>query len=226
MPIRVAAFDVYHTLGEWPANRVKSIEVQQLLERFGIHISYQVFDAARQATLFLDTLKRPIHGWVDFLALIFARMEVKVSTDLLESIAAMYRERSDFEFYEDSLPALTSIKEMGLTTCAFTTLPKFMLGRSAMPIFSKLDHYFDASTVGFAKGDIRYYKRIPELLGVGANEIGCVGDDDLCDCLLPQQAGWQAWKINRKEQSEGSSRVPVVRSLNEFFEELKRGNAS
>ena len=221
MPIKAVAFDVYGTLGEWPSNRVQSIEVQRLLERFGIHISYQVFDAARQATLFLDTLKRPIQGWVDFLALIFARMEVRVSTDLLESIAAMYRERGDFAFFDDVLPALTSIKALGVRTCAFTTLPKFMLGRTAGPVLAQLDHYFDAAAAGFAKGDARYYQRICELLGVRADEIASVGDDEMCDCQLPQQSGWRVWQLVRRREAEGLSGFSVVRDLKEFAAALK-----
>jgi FMN phosphatase YigB (HAD superfamily) len=217
MAIKVVAFDVYNTLGKWPPTRVQSYEVQQLLERFGIYISYQVFEAARQATLFLDTLKRPINSYLDFLALQFARMEVKVSTDLLESIAALYHEKNNFVFFDDALPALTSVRDLGLTTFAFTTIPKFMLGRTAGPIVSMLDHYFDSPAVGFAKGDLRYYRRIPELLGVGPHEIVCIGDDEICDCLLPAQAGWKPWRVIR----EGKAVVEhpdyrTVASLHEF----------
>ena len=179
MAIKAVAFDVHGTLGawEWSQGRVLAYDVQQALERFGIHVSYQVFDAARQATLFLDTLKRPIHGWVDFLALTFARMELKISTDLLESIAAIYRDKKNFVLADDAQSVISNLKSLGLTTCAFTTLPKFMLGPNAAPILTLLDHYFDTPAVGFAKGDSRYYRRIPDLLDVKPQDIVSIGDD-------------------------------------------------
>ncbi len=216
MPVRVVAFDVYNTLVHWPATAVTPLEVQRLLERYGIPVSYQAYDAARQCTLFLDGTRRTLHGYVDFLALTFARMEVKVPLDLIESIAAMCESRNHMVAFDDALPAIRSVKDAGCVACAFTTLPRFMLGRGGDDILPLLDHYFDISAVRLAKGGGRYYERITERLGVLPDEILCVGDDPLCDCELPAEAGWRPVLLDRRERHKQEERWPRIITLDEL----------
>src|SRR5262245_41208950 len=113
MAVRVIAFDVYDTLARWPVGRVQPIEVQRLLGRFGIDISYQAFEAARQAVFFFDCPKREILGWMDYLALIFARMEILVPMDLMASIAGMYEERNSMEILPDAIEMIEAAKKAG-----------------------------------------------------------------------------------------------------------------
>ncbi len=60
MAIEVVAFDVHDTLAHWPAGRVRAVEVQDLLADFGVPISYQAFEAARQGVFLLDAPRRPM----------------------------------------------------------------------------------------------------------------------------------------------------------------------
>ncbi|MCG8408128.1 MAG: HAD family hydrolase [Phycisphaerales bacterium] len=197
MTIEVVAFDVYGTLAQWPPDRVQPFEIQQLLARYDISISYQAFEAARQAVFFLDAQQREIHGYIDFLALVFDRMGARVTLDLIESIAAMYETRNNMEVYPDALTAIETAKSSGKTCCAFTTLPKFMLGRAAEVLLPSLNHYFDLSAVGLVKGDRRYYERIGEKLSTEAQAILAVGDDPICDCRIPSGVGWRVVLLDR-----------------------------
>jgi FMN phosphatase YigB (HAD superfamily) len=205
-PIRAIAFDVYDTLAHWPQARVQPIEVQRLLGRFGVDISYQAFEGARQAAFYFDCPKREITGWTDFLALVFHRMGLSISLDLIAGVAAMYESRNDMELFPDAVPAMESARAAGLITCAFTTLPKFMLGRRGHEILSRLDHYFDASALGLPKGDRRFYERITQRLGIAPAEILAVGDDPICDVELPKEAGWRAVLLTREPK-------PSIRTL-------------
>src|SRR6185503_19964339 len=63
MSIRAVAFDVHDTLAYFAPGRVRPIEVQRLLQSCGLSISFQAYEAARQAVLFLDGARRPIAGW-------------------------------------------------------------------------------------------------------------------------------------------------------------------
>lgn len=199
MAVKVVAFDVYHTLADWPPGRVQPVEVQRLLADFGIEISFQAFNAARQGVFLLDAPKRPIAGWTDFLALLFARMDVGVSIDLLTALTAMCESRDEMVLYPDALDAVQAAQAAGLVTCAFTTLPPFMLGLGeAGRLRTLLDPYFDCSAVGVAKGDPRFYRRIIEKLGVEPETILCVGDDPVGDCRLPAEAGWKAVLLDRE----------------------------
>ncbi len=90
MTTKAVAFDVHGTLAHFPNNRVRPIEVQRLLERFDVSISYQAYEAARQAVFFLDGATRRIEGWGDFLALLFARLDRPVSLDILPDLVRMY----------------------------------------------------------------------------------------------------------------------------------------
>lgn len=222
MAIKVVAFDVYDTLARWPAGRVASIEVQRLLARYGVEISYQAYEAARQGVMFFDGAKRALEGWVDFLALVFARMGAKVSEDLIASVAAMYASRNRMEVLEDALPAVEAVKRAGLTACAFTTLPRFMFREGGEAVLARLDHYFDAAATGYAKGHPAFYRRITEMLGVRAEEILCVGDDLICDVELTKAAGWRAVWLDRKgagkkSDAAGSERITTLDELTSYF---------
>lgn len=207
MAIKVIAFDVYGTLARWTEDKVQPIEVQRLLARYGVQISYQAFEAARQAVMFMDAVKRPIEGWMDFLALVFSKMGTAAPMDLIAEAANLHASRCRMKVFPDALPAIEAAKRTGLTTCAFTTLPRFMLASGGAEVLAALDHYFDASATGFAKGHPRFYARITELLGVRPAEILCVGDDPLCDLELPHEAGWRAVLLDR-----GFDALPVLPS--------------
>ena len=218
MPVKVVAFDVYDTLARWPVGRVQPIEVQRLLGRFGIEISYQSFEAARQAVFFFECPKREIVGWTDYLALVFARMGVMVPLDLLTCVAAEYESRNNMEILPDAISALEAARSAGQITCAFTTLPRFMIGLRKHELLSRLDHYFDAAATGFAKGHPAFYRRVTEMLGVAPHEILAVGDDPICDVELPKEAGWQAVLLSystseNRAQDPRTFEISVLRDL-------------
>ncbi|MCA9254080.1 MAG: HAD family hydrolase [Phycisphaerales bacterium] len=215
MKTEVIAFDVHNTLARFAPERVSSIEVQDLLARFGVETSYQSLEAARQYVFFFDTPKREIHGYVDFLALQFDHMGLRVNLDVIESIAAMYDRRDSMVLFDDALTAIEMAKAKDLRVVAFTTLPKFMLGRAADELLPKLDAYFDASATGYAKGDPRFYASITQSLAVPPHAIRCIGDNLTGDCLLPQRAGWQPTWLNRRD-AQPSNTFPTVHSLTDF----------
>lgn len=224
--IRVVAFDVYRTLACWPDTRVRPIEVQRLLERFGVEISYQAYEAARQGVLFFDAPRRRIEGWIDWLALVFARMGATVSTDLLASIATMYETRDEMQVYPDALPAIDAARAAGLTTCAFTTLPAFFLEHGGGEILRRLDHYFDAAAVGLPKGGPSFYRRITARLGVRPESILCVGDDPLCDAEIPGEVGWRPVLLDREaaHDRDAPSGIPRIATLDELRAHYSAGD--
>lgn len=223
MRYEVVAFDVHQTLARYPAARVQPLEIQRLLSRFGIEISYWAYDAVRQSILLLDGPKREINGWVDFLALLFARLGVPVSLDLLSSIAAMYESREGMELFPDALDAVKKARAAGLVTCTFTTLPPFMLGRSGDVLLPEVSRYFHCGVVGAAKGDVRFYQRITEQLGVPPGRILCVGDDPISDVELPVEAGWRPVLLDRHGKHGGVRAgqlgiIPSLAELPRFYE--------
>lgn len=218
MDTQLIAFDVFQTLAGPTDDRVRALEVQDILERFGVQTSYQALEAARQFVFFFDMPKREIHGYVDFLALQFDRMNLRVNLDVIESIAAIYEKRNAMQLFDDALVSIDAVKSKGMRAITFTTLPHFMLGRAtAAELLPRLDGYFDASATGYAKGDPRFYKAITDALDVSPEAVQCIGDDPVGDCLLPQREGWRPTRLVRSGALEESSSVfPVVRSLTEF----------
>ncbi|MBN2562326.1 MAG: HAD family hydrolase [Phycisphaerae bacterium] len=218
MAIDVLATDVRDTLMHWPAGRVQAVEVQRLLADFGIEISYQAYEAARAGVFALDAPKREIHGWTDFLALLFARMGVGVSVDLLTSISAMYDARDDMVLFPDAMEAIKAAKSAGLRVCAFTTLSPFMLGPNGGELKGLLDPFFNSSSIGLAKGDRRFYQRITEALGVEPDRILCVGDDPVGDCQVPREIGWRPVLLDRHGDHQGVQvgQVATITSLSDL----------
>lgn len=214
MTLRVLAFDVHGTLAHWPRGRVQAIDVQRLLARVGIDISYQAYEAARQSVFFIDGAKRRLENWMDYLALLFDRLEVRVPLDVLPAVAHLYEQRDDMDLFPDALPALDAARAAGLVTCAFTSLPPFMLGKAADAILPRLDHYFDSGLIGFSKGDRRFYAEIARRLGVKPGEILSVGDERLGDCDLPAEQGWHgAWLDRAGNGKSAPSRIETLGEL-------------
>lgn len=197
MSIEVVLFDVYETLADYPPDRVRPVEIQHLLARYGVEISYQAYIAARNSVFSLDAPRREITCYTDFLALVFHRMKVSVSLDLLTSLTAMFEKRDGMVLYPDALDALRAVKEGGRTCCTFTTLPRFMLGDEASHILDHVDLYFDNSRVGFPKGHPKFYAGIAAELGVAPDRILCTGNDPIGDVQLPIEAGWNGVWLDR-----------------------------
>jgi FMN phosphatase YigB (HAD superfamily) len=246
MAIRVVAFDVHNTLLRWPASRVHPYEVQRFLADYGIDISYQAFEAASAAVFAFDMPKREITCWTDFLALLFGRMNLLVPLDLIVSLANLHETRDAMEPLPDAVSGLQAVKALGLVTCTFTTLPAFMLGRPAadllLPLPSEegrgegsssssgprpraaaeprhlLDYYFNCTTVGYLKGDRRYYRGITEKLGVAPSEILSVGDHPTSDCLIPAEIGWRPVLLDRTgtHADTHAGQIATIRSLTDL----------
>lgn len=226
MSLRVLAFDVHGTLAHWPRGRVQAIDVQRLLARVGIDISYQAYEAARQSVFFIDGAKRPLENWMDYLALLFDRLEVRVPLDVLPAVAHLYEERDDMHLFPDALPALDAARAAGLATCAFTSLPAFMLGRAADAILPRLDHYLDSGLIGFSKGDRRFYAEIARRLGVRPEQILSVGDERLGDCDLPAEQGWHGVWLDRAGKSpSASNRIQSLSELPGIIDKLRMANS-
>lgn len=219
MNTQVIAFDVYNTLAYRSPNAVRPFEVQEMLERFGVHASYQAINIARESVFLFDAPKREIHGYVDFLALQFDRMGLHVNLDVIESIAAMYERRDEMILFDDALPAIDAARAKGMRVVTFTTLPKFMLGAAGDALLPTLDRYFDISAAGFVKGDPRFYHAITTALDVPPESIACVGDDPIGDCQVPHRIGWRPTWLNRKNNMDIPDFTKVT-SLTEFVASL------
>ena len=221
-PLAVA-FDVHGTLAHWPGKHVQSIEVQRLLERVGIDISYQAFEAARQAVFMLDGTRRQIRSWSDFLALQFDRMGVRVPTDVLPAVAQLFEKSGDMALFPDALDAIREARGQSLKTIAFTSLPLFMLGSAGESLFPLLDFYCDNGLIGYPKGARAYYCEIARRLDMRPDRILAVGDEPLCDCILPQECGWRAVWLDRKGTGEpapnGIRRIKSLHELGAIFGE-------
>jgi len=216
--VDIVAFDVHATLLRWPAGRVQSIEVQQLLADYGVEISYQAFEAARAGVFAFDTPKREIEGWTDFLALLFARAGVAVSVDLLVCLTRMFETRDGMEPFPETLDVLRRVRAAGRRIVTFTTLPRFMLGPRGRAILDYVDDYCNCGTVGVLKGHPRFYERLTARWGVPPSRILCVGDDPIGDVLLPTKAGWRAVLLDRggRPSAPPPGPIAVIRSMEDF----------
>lgn len=217
-PVEIVAFDVHATLLRWPAGRVQSVEVQQLLSDYGVPISCQAFEAARAGVFAFDTPTREIEGWTDFLALLFARAGVAVSVDLLVCLTRMFETRDGMEPFPETLDVLRRVRAAGRRIATFTTLPRFMLGPRGRAILEYVDDYCNCATVGVLKGHPQFYERLTARWGVAPSRVLCVGDDPVGDVLLPSRAGWRAVLLDRRGRQGDTpvGQIATIRSMEEF----------
>lgn len=219
MAIKVVAFDVHDTLARWCPDRVSPIEVRALLARFGMDVSYQALEAARQGVFFIDGAQRQITCWTDFLALMFERLGLPARLDVLSEVAVLYERRETLTPYPDAAAAVSAARRAGLVVCVFTTLPRFITDDALREIDPHLEHFFNGPAVGAAKGSRAFYETIPRRLGVRGDEILCVGDDPLGDCLLPAESGWRPVLLDRRgdrKTDDPAGRFEIIGSLGEL----------
>lgn len=76
---------------------------------------------------------------------------------------------------------------------------------------------FVSSEVGFAKPDPRFFSAVTSQLGVAADQVLLVGDDEVNDTLGGRAAGWQAVQLDRGCSVPVARVISTLRSLAELL---------
>jgi putative hydrolase of the HAD superfamily len=222
MKIRGLALDVHGTLA---AERAVTgpdrspIAVQALLEEHGVSVSYQAWEAAYKMAFFIDYPRGDAADWAEFLGYAFERLGEPLSPAAREAVIALFAGEPPMAAAPDGLRALQVARQRGLSTAAFTTIPRFCAARLLDEVGDLLDLYFDGYEARDAKGSRRYYQRLAARMGLAPEEILCVGDEPFGDVEMPRRAGMQALLLDRSGQHTGEG---IVHSLDEVARHLER----
>jgi FMN phosphatase YigB (HAD superfamily) len=216
--LKAVAFDVYGTLLR-PAPPTgpdcSALGIQAFLEDCGISISYQAWDAAYKMAFFIDYPRQGAGGWREFLDMAVEHLGESVPDVVRDALADRFASRPEGDAYPDALDALRMAKERGLTTAAFTTIPRFRVSRLLEQADGLLDIYFDGHAAGDAKGSRGYYERLIQRLGVAPQDIIAVGDEPFADVDMPLRPGMQAILLDRTGEAMHAD-APVIRGLREL----------
>jgi putative hydrolase of the HAD superfamily len=161
---------------------------------------------------FIDYPRQGAGSWREFLDMVVERLGEPVPDGVRSALADRFASRPEGDAYPDALDALRMAKERGLTTAAFTTIPRFRVSRLLEQVGDLLDLYFDGHAAGDAKGSRRYYERLVETLGLAPQDIIAVGDEPFADVEMPSRAGMRAVLLDRGGRATHSA-APVIRDL-------------
>jgi HAD superfamily hydrolase (TIGR01509 family) len=101
---------------------------------------------------------------------------------------------SDSDLYDDALPTLKELREQGFRLAVVANQPH---SAEAFMATLPVDVVATSAAWGVAKPDPRFFARVAETLGVGADQIGYVGDRVDNDVLPAKQAGMLAIHLRR-----------------------------
>jgi len=139
--------------------------------------------------------------------LLFDRLELPFDNEVADLICAKFEEakelaRKDPIYYPDAVPALESLKDMGLTICLSTGYgagqkAKTLELRTGSKFFK---HTFSEQTLGVLKTEPEYYRKALRLVKAKPVETISVGDTPLSDIRPAKLAGIKTIWVNRNQE--------------------------
>lgn len=137
-----------------------------------------------------------------------------------ENVEAVFRQLwlhfaqpGSWRLYDDAAAALRELHgrgfRLGIASNFDGRLNRIVGGHAALGACEKV---FVSSDVGYCKPDARFFRTIQDRLGVAANQIALVGDDEMCDVQAATVAGWRAIHLDRS-----ATRAHAIQSLYELL---------
>jgi putative hydrolase of the HAD superfamily len=129
---------------------------------------------------------------------------------LFESLWQHFAAPGSWRTYDD-VATLVELRHRGYRTGIASNFDRRLVTIvSAHTLLAACETVFVSSSVGFTKPDRRFFRAIEEQLGIGAEKIALVGDDEISDVQGATAAGWRAVRLDRSGANPVS---PIIRSL-------------
>ena len=117
--------------------------------------------------------------------------------------------------YDDVLPALIKMKEIGIRTSILTNRRLSIDEKREIDEISKSIHkIFIAGEIGYWKPDIRIFKYVLNQLDTNPNECVYIGDNFFVDVAGSQKAGMHTILLDRKEIYPTNIYKYILKDLN------------
>ncbi len=139
--------------------------------------------------------------------LLFDHLELPFDKEAADLICAKFEEARESAkkapiYYPDAVPALESLREMGLTLCLSTGYgagqkAKTLELRTGKKFFK---HTFSEQTLGVLKTETEYYRKALRLAKAKPAETVSVGDTPLSDIRPAKLVGVKTMWVNRNQE--------------------------
>ncbi|KAI0645440.1 HAD hydrolase subfamily IA REG-2-like protein [Trametes meyenii] len=154
--------------------------------------------------------------------------------EIVPRLLARFSSRQGYKLYDDSLPTLKKLKDMGLYTGLISNTDARMRAViEDLDLLPQLDTILLSEEEGIEKPSHEIFRRAWKRLGVKASETVHVGDELDCDYHGAKASGLEALLIRRpgpegdeerKEPGEDLTDVTVVPSLARVVDWVQRQN--
>ena len=230
--IKAVFFDLYYTVVTYDPPREET--EAQTLQEFGIDVKPEVFSrplAVADDYIYQEMSRSPISKrsreeqlalFVEYQRILLKEAGVAADEKLLLSLVGkMQQAARKLVLYDDVLPALTELKDKGLTLGLISNIDRDItplmdeLGLSAL-----LQVVVTSQDAGFTKPHPEIFREASRRAGVKADEAVFVGDQYRIDVVGAERAGMKGILLDRGGYFAEAIASPRIRSLTEIADHL------
>ena len=225
--IRAVFFDLVFTLGRI-IDPITMEHVSEILFQNGYHLSPQQLDSAFSFTIFVDYLKKGFNSIEELFKNIFKLLDSDIDQDTFRQIIDVFMQPK-FTLYNDTVSAVTRLKELGMLTVIATTTPKCLFVPDILELVEFIDYVFTGFEVGYDKSNPKYFEVIFNKLGIRPENTVVIGDNLKLDIENSVKYGCKAILL-RRDGDFPDTEIPdyMVTNLTQsvkLIEEIMRSGA-
>jgi len=230
--IKAVFFDLYYTVVTYDPPREET--EAQTLQEFGIDVKPEVFSrplAVADDYIYQEMSRSPISKrsreeqlalFVEYQRILLKEAGVAADEKLLLSLVGkMQQAARKLVLYDDVLPAMTELKDKGLTLGLISNIDHDItplldeLGLQAL-----LQVVVTSQDAGFTKPQPEIFREASRRAGVKADEAVFVGDQYRIDVVGAERAGMKGILLDRGGYFKEVIASPRIRSLTEIVDHL------
>jgi putative hydrolase of the HAD superfamily len=230
--IKAVFFDLYYTVVTYDPPREET--EAQTLQEFGIEVKPEVFSrpmAVADDYIYQEMSRSPISKrsreeqlalFVEYQRILLREAGVAADEKLLLSLVGkMQQADRKLVLYDDVLPALTELKDKGLTLGLISNIDRDitpLLAELGLPAL--LQVVVTSQDAGFTKPHPEIFREALRRADVQPAEAVFVGDQYQIDVVGAERAGMRGILLDRGGYSEENTASPRIRSLTEIADHL------
>ncbi len=231
--IKAVFFDLYHTVVRYEPPRE---ELQSLaLKDFGIEASPEAFGrpfVMADEFIYQEIARCPLSQrspedrmalWAQYQKIVLGEAGIEAGEKLVLYLVGKMRQLNSVKLvlYDDVIPALTGLKEKGLTLGLISNVDRDIAPLlNELGLSSLLQVVVTSQEVGFNKPQPEIFQAALNRAGVTATEALYVGDQYQIDVVGANGAGIKGVLLDRGGYFEEVTDSPRIRSLGQIFDYL------
>jgi putative hydrolase of the HAD superfamily len=152
--------------------------------------------------------------WSRIVADTLSDLSADHSEQIFERLWNHFGRSEHWRLYEDVEPTLAALRgrgfELGIASNFDRRLLNIVSGNS---VLAACVYVFMSSEVGYSKPSLDFFRSLERRLGLRADELALVGDDEINDVQGAAEAGWMAIRLDRRATHQSRDAIGTLGKL-------------